>query len=89
MSQGEIRLKLALHTPLAAWSDVSAYPEAARLKEKDGNIRVALCSTNAAYLDAKAERLLELCGKGACFLMYDGSCFQASATTPHTAIQFP
>jgi hypothetical protein len=75
-------LKLALHTPLAAWSDVRAYPEAARVKDKEGITRVALCSANAAYLDTKADRLLELCKKGACFLMFDGSWFTGECYDP-------
>jgi hypothetical protein len=75
-------LKLALHTPLAAWSDIRAYPVEARVKTKDGKTLDALCSAAPAYLDTKAERLIELCKKGACFVMFDGSWFTGECWDP-------
>jgi hypothetical protein len=65
-------LQLALHTPLAAWNDVSTYPAEARRKDRDGN-PLSLCSASPAYLRTKAERLIWLCQNGASFLMFDGS----------------
>ena len=68
-------LKLALHTPLAGWCDVNAYPMEARRKSKDGQVLPSLCSAAPSYLQTKAERLLKLCEDGAEFLMFDGSAF--------------
>lgn len=68
-------LKLALHTPLAGWCDVNAYPMEARRKSKDGQVLPSLCSAASTYLKTKAERLLKLCQDGAVFLMFDGSAF--------------
>jgi len=65
-------LLLALHTPLAAWNDVSTYPPEARRRDKNGN-PLSLCSASPAYLKTKAERLIQLCQNGAAFLMFDGS----------------
>jgi hypothetical protein len=75
-------LKLALHTPLAGWSDVNAYPVEARRKDRDGNRLDALCSAAPAYLDTKAQRLIELCDKGAAFLMFDGSGYTGECWDP-------
>ncbi|GBC99144.1 hypothetical protein HRbin17_01665 [bacterium HR17] len=68
-------LSLALHTPLAGWCDVNAYPIEARRKSKDGQVLPSLCSAAPAYLQTKAKRLLKLCEDGAVFLMFDGSAF--------------
>ncbi len=68
-------LQLSLHTPLAGWSDITAYPEDARRKGIDGKSLSSLCSSAPSYLKTKAERLLRLCGDGAGFLMLDGSGF--------------
>ncbi len=68
-------LQLALHTPLAGWCDVNAYPMEARRKSKDGQVLPSLCSAAPAYLQTKAKRLLQLCRDGAAFLMFDGSAF--------------
>lgn len=68
-------LQLSLHTPLAGWCDVNAYPIEARRKSRDGQVLQSLCSASSAYLKTKAERLLKLCEDGASFLMFDGSAF--------------
>lgn len=84
-------MALALHTPLAPWSDADAYPPEARRMKRDGvrhthtqhdqSTNVG-CSSSPAYLEAAAERLLELCRNGACFLMYDGSWFAGECYDP-------
>lgn len=68
-------LKLALHTPVAPWSDPTGYPAEARRMDKAGKRLDELCPSSPAYIEAKVSRLKELCKHGACFLMYDGSWF--------------
>ncbi len=68
-------LSLALHTPLAGWSDVNAYPVEARRMNREGERLNALCSAAPAYIETKASRLIELSRRGAVFLMFDGSAF--------------
>ena len=68
-------LALAFHTPLAGWSDINAYPLAARRKDADGNRLDSLCSAAPAYIEEKAQRLIKLCDDGAAFLMFDGSAY--------------
>jgi hypothetical protein len=68
-------MRLALHNPLAAWCDINGYPMEARRKDKDGQVLPALCSASPAYVQTKAERLVQLCRDGASFLMYDGTMF--------------
>ncbi|MCS7223108.1 MAG: polysaccharide lyase family protein [Armatimonadetes bacterium] len=75
MLQDRYSLKLSLHTPLAGWSDVNAYPQEARRKQRDGTVLPSLCSSAPAYLKTKSERLLRLCQDGASFLMFDGTAF--------------
>ena len=66
---------MALHTPLAPWSDPAGYPPEARRMDKAGHRLGELCVASRAYIDAKVARLKELCEHGAYFLMYDGSWF--------------
>lgn len=73
--QEQYGLQLALHNPLAGWCDVNGYPEEARRKAEDGQTLPSLCGASPAYLQTKAERLLQLCRDGASFLMYDGTMF--------------
>ena len=68
-------MKLALHTPLAPWSDPASYPPEARRMDKAGNRIGELCTASPAYIETKVARLKELCKHGAYFLMYDGSWF--------------
>jgi hypothetical protein len=68
-------LSLALHTPLAGWSDANAYPVEARRMNREGERLNALCSAAPAYIETKASRLVELSRRGAVFLMFDGSGF--------------
>jgi len=80
-------LKVSLHTPLAAWSDVAAYPEEARRLDEEGKRLFSLCMGSGAYIEEKARRLVELCKRGAVFLMFDGSgytgpCFDKSHGHP-------
>lgn len=82
MLQERYGLQLALHNPLAAWCDVNGYPAEARRKAKDGQTLPSLCGTSPAYLQTKAERLLQLCRDGAVFLMYDGTMFTGECYDP-------
>jgi hypothetical protein len=82
-------LAMAFHTPLAAWSDVAAYPEEARKMNQDGKRSAGLCSAAPAYLDSKTQRLLELCRNGAAFLMYDGSWFTGECWDPSHGHKLP
>ncbi|MBI4558904.1 MAG: hypothetical protein HY706_15080 [Candidatus Hydrogenedentes bacterium] len=66
---------LALHCPLAAWSDVNAYPVEARRMDEQGKVLEGLCGASSAYLNTKAQRLIKLCDDGAAFLMYDGTWY--------------
>ena len=68
-------MALALHTPLAPWTDPTEYPVEARRMEKAGNRLGELCTASPVYMETKIARLKELCKKGAYFLMYDGSWF--------------
>jgi hypothetical protein len=75
-------LSLALHTPLAPWSDVAGYPEEARRMDAGGKRLDELCCASSAYIATKVERLKTLCAKGAYFLMYDGSWFPGECWDP-------
>ncbi len=66
---------IGMHTPLAGWSDIKAYPAVAKRQDAEGKTLESLCSTAPAYLEEKAKRLIELGEKGAYFLMFDGSQF--------------
>lgn len=68
-------LALALHTPLAGWSDVSAYPVEARRKDREGKRLDTLCGGSSVYFDTKVKRLLELAAKGAVYQMFDGTWY--------------
>jgi hypothetical protein len=68
-------MELALHTPLAPWTDATEYPAEAQMKDKAGNRVGVLCSASPAYIETKVARLKKLCEDGAYFLMYDGSWF--------------
>jgi hypothetical protein len=67
--------KLALHTPLAPWTNPESYPAELLRMDKAGNRMGELCTSSPAYIETKVARLKELCKKGAYFLMYDGSWF--------------
>lgn len=67
---------LALHTPLAPWTDVSTYPAEAVATDAQGKRLHYLCCTSKQYSDVKIARLKKLCEDGAYFLMYDGSFFE-------------
>jgi hypothetical protein len=82
-------LKLALHTPLAPWTDASAYPVEARLMDKDGNRRDELCAASSAYQKTIVERHHELCKNGAYFLMYDGSAWPGECWDPNHGHSLP
>jgi len=73
--KGKYGMSLALHTPLAPWSDIAGYPDEARRMDKNGRRLNELCCASSIYIKTKVERLRELCSKGAYFLMYDGSWF--------------
>ena len=75
LMKNKYNLKVSLHTPLAAWSDVNAYPIEARRKDKDGKILESLCSGAPAYIETKTERLLKLAKDGIVYFMFDGSGF--------------
>jgi hypothetical protein len=66
---------MALHTPLAPWSDAAGYPPEACRMDKAGHRLGELCVASSVYIDTKVARLKELCKHGAYFLMYDGSWF--------------
>ena len=71
-------MKLALHTPLAPWSDPESYPPGARRMDQAGNRLGDMCTASPAYTETKVARLKELCKQGAYFLMYDGSWFEGA-----------
>ena len=66
---------MALHTPLAPWSDPAGYPPEVCRMDKAGHRLGELCVASRVYIDTKVARLKELCKHGAYFLMYDGSWF--------------
>jgi acetyl esterase/lipase len=68
-------MALALHTPLAPWSEPGEFPVEARRMDKAGNRLGEMCVASPAYINTKVARLKELCKRGAYFLMYDGSWF--------------
>ncbi|MBC7327049.1 hypothetical protein H5T87_02910 [bacterium] len=68
-------LSVALHTPLAGWSDINAYPVECRRKDAQGNVLPALCGGSELYIRTKAERLIRLAQAGVVFFMFDGSAF--------------
>jgi hypothetical protein len=76
-------MALALHTPLAPWSNNASYPLEARQMGPDGQRRADLCVASAQYLDLKARRLIELVRNGAYFLMFDGSWYDQRCYDTH------
>jgi hypothetical protein len=68
-------MKLALHTPLAPWSNPAGYPPECQRMDKGGHRLGEMCVASTVYMDTKVARLKELCKDGAYFLMYDGSWF--------------
>ncbi len=78
----EYGLALALHTPLAPWSNNASYPPAARQRGADGQPRSDLCVASAQYMQLKIERLRALCRDGAYFLMFDGSWYDQPCYDP-------
>ena len=83
MLQDQHGLALALHTPLAPWSNHASYPTAARQMGPDGQRRDDLCVISAEYLAVKAQRLQALCRNGAYFLMFDGSWYDQPCYDPN------
>jgi hypothetical protein len=75
-------MALALHTPLAPWSNHASYPLEARQMDSDGQRRDDLCVASAQYQEIKVARLRELCRNGAYFLMYDGSWYERPCCDP-------
>ena len=82
MLRDQYSLALALHTPLAPWSNHASYPLTARQMGPNGQRRDDLCVISAEYLAIKAERLRELCRNGAYFLMFDGSWYDQPCYDP-------
>ncbi len=82
-------LNVALHTPLAGWTDQAGrnatYPEKAHRKDRYGMVLVDLCMASPAYLETKTERLIELAKDGVVFFMFDGDEYgrhEISGTSP-------
>jgi hypothetical protein len=73
---------LALHTPLAPWSDAESYPVTARMMTGSGERTGDLCAASPGYADTKIARLTELYKRGAYFFMYDGSWFPGECWDP-------
>jgi len=72
-------LDVALHTPLAGWSDSAGhnatYPEKAHKKDRDGKVLLDLCMASPGYIETKTQRLLELAKAGVVFFMFDGDAY--------------
>lgn len=85
----EYSMPLALHTPLAPWSDPDAYPAEACRMDKAGNRIPELCCASSVYMETKIARLQELCKNGAYFLMYDGSWFAGECWDPSHGHSLP
>lgn len=62
-------LSLALHCPLAPWTDGSTYD--------------CECLASKQYRDTKVARLIQNCADGAYFLMFDGSWFETCSHPDH------
>lgn len=75
LMKDKYNLLVSLHTPLAGWSDINAYPYECRRKDSVGNVLPALCCGSEFYIKTKAERLIELARAGVAFFMFDGSAF--------------
>ncbi len=82
-------LDLALHTPLAGWTDQAGrnatYPEKAHRKDRYGMVLVDLCMASPTYIKTKTERLVELAKDGVVFFMFDGDEYgrrEISGTSP-------
>ncbi len=75
-------LAVSLHTPLAGWSDINAYPYECRRKDANGNVLPTLCGGSELYIKTKAERLIELARAGIVFFMFDGSAFTGECYDP-------
>lgn len=73
--QEKYGMQLALHTPLAPWSEPSSYPEEARRMDKEGKKLDEICCSSSVYMNTKVARLNKICNDGAYFLMFDGSWF--------------
>jgi hypothetical protein len=82
-------MALALHTPLAPWSNHASYPVETRQMDSDGQRRDDLCVASSQYIAIKVERLRELCRNGAYFLMYDGSWYDKPCYDPSHGHRVP
>ncbi len=82
MLRDKYGMALALHTPLAPWSNHASYPASARQMGADGLRRDDLCVLSGEYQALKAARLSALCRDGAYFLMYDGSWYDQACHDP-------
>ena len=82
-------LALALHTPLAPWTNHASYPLEARQRGPDGQRRDDLCVLSEQYQAVKAERLRTLCRDGAYFLMFDGSWYEHPCYAPDHGHRVP
>ena len=80
--RAEHGLALALHTPLAPWTNHASYPLEARQMDSAGQRRDDLCVLSEQYQSVKVERLRTLCRDGAYFLMYDGSWYEHPCYDP-------
>ena len=73
----EYGLKVALWCGLGGvpptYADPAACPVEAKVVNKDGKRTLIPCFANAAFLDTKEQRLVELCRHGIAFLMFDST----------------
>jgi hypothetical protein len=68
-------LKLALHTPLAPWSNNESYGTEMRRMDADGRRCKDLCVASRQYIAEKTQRLKKLWEGGAYYLLFDGSWY--------------
>jgi len=78
----EYGLKVALHTPLAGWCNMTSYPKSAYRLDQNGKRLKNLCGGSKQYLQVKAQRLRKLAADGASFLMFDGSFYTGRCYDP-------
>jgi len=80
---------LALHTPLAPWTNASTYSGEARVMNKDGSRGQTLCGTSRQYIKEKTKHLRKLGKDGAFQFLYDGNWFEGGCYDPNHGHSIP
>jgi hypothetical protein len=71
------------------YADPQSCPPEARVVDKDGRATQVHCFASPAFLDTKAQRLLELCRQGIAFMMFDSTQYSGPCYSKAHGHQIP